>query len=327
VLHDHDWTARGRRRAAPAVGAAVAALAAWLSLMPAAHADETPAPATSTPAAGVVADPVIAQRGDIKLTASQVRDMIRLAEPEQRHLLETNSTALQQAVRDRMIKLLLLHEAQTQQWDKREEVAYRAELARQDVIVSSWVASQVAEDPNFPTEDQIKATYDANKGKIMIPRQYHVAQIFLGVPPEANKQADDDAQRRLADLRQQVLKQHADFAVLAKRFSDDKASGVNGGDLGWVREDALMPQIRTIVQTQAEGSLAEPVRGPTGWHLIKLVAVKPASAATLAEAREALVRAMRQERQAEGQRSYLAGLIKQQPIEMNEIELSKLSAK
>ncbi len=61
--------------------------------------------------------------------------------------------------------------------------------------------------------------------------------------------------------------------------------------------------------------------------MIKLLGSKPATQATLAEARDTLVKAMRQERLVEGQRNYLANMLKQEPIQVNEIELSKLSAK
>jgi peptidylprolyl isomerase len=290
---------------------------------------EAVAPATGGTAASSAAasDPVVAQRGDVKITASQVRDMVRFADAEQRHQLETNPDALLQMVRDRLLKEALLREAETHQWDQREDVKYRVELAREDAIAGNWIATQVSGDPNFPTDEQVQAAYEANKSKLMVPRQYHLAQIFLAVPQGAPKQTEDDDQHRLADLRQQVTKQHADFAALAKRYSDEKASGNNGGDLGWVREDALVPPVRGAVQAMAEGALSDPVRSPNGWHLIKLIGVKPAAPATLAESRDALVRAMRQERLVEGQRNYLANMIKQQPVEVNEIELSKFNTK
>ena len=137
-----------------------------------------------------------------------------------------------------------------------------------------------------------------------------------------------DAEKNLdRDLVHALLKQHADFAALAKRYSDEKSTAVNGGELGWVREDALVPQIRTVVQGMADGALSDPVRSPAGWHLVKLLGVKQPAQATLAEARETLVRAMRQERLAEAQRSYLANMLKQVPIEVNEIEMSKFSTK
>lgn len=340
-----DWIVRHRRRAASAVLVA-AALACGVALA-VARADETPAakppaasPAPPAPAQATQApatqaqathapagDTIVAQRGDIRITAAQVRDMIRYADPEQRHLLETNPQALLTAVRDRLLKLVLLHEAEAVGWQKHDDVAYRAELAREDAIAASWIAAQVAPAPDFPSEDQIKAAYEANKSKLMVPRQYHIAQIYLAVPQGASKQADEDAQHRIADLRQQIVKQHGDFAVLAKRFSDEKATAVNGGELGWVREDALVPQIRAAVQALSEGGVSEPIRSPTGWHLIKLLGVKQPTQATLAESREALVNALRQERLLQGQRSYLGTLLQVQQMQVNEVELSKFAVK
>ena len=330
--------------------AAAAVLALWLPLASPLRADDAPPPATTTPPAATTTpaapttptapaaagsadaapangDPVVAQRGEDRMTASQVRDMIRFADPEQRTLWQTNPGALLQAVRDRLLKVGLLQEAETHAWEKHEDVAYKAKLAAEDAIEASWISAQVAGDPSFPSDAQVQAAYDANKTKLTLPRQYRVAQIFLSVPQGSPKQADDEAQHKLADLRQQLLKQHADFAALAKRYSDEKSTAVNGGELGWVREDALVPQIRTVVQGMADGALSDPVRSPAGWHLVKLLGVKQPAQATLAEARETLVRAMRQERLAEAQRSYLANMLKQVPIEVNEIEMSKFSTK
>ena len=321
-----------RRRGGWRVALVAAACAAWLLGPTATRADETTPPAApAAPAAGAKTaagdDPVVAERGDVKLRVSDVRQMIRYADPEQRHLMQTHPQVLMQQVRDRLLKLSLLEEARASGWDKREDVAYKVKLAEQETIESTWIAAQVAGDPSFPTDAQVQAAYEANKSKLLVPRQYHLAQIFLALPANASKQADEAAQRKLADLRQQVLKQHADFASLAKRYSEEKQTAVNGGDLGWVREEALVPSIRLAVQGLAEGAVSEPIRSPVGWHLVKLIGVKQPKQATLAEARDTLVKAMRQERLVEGQRNYLANMLKQQPIEVNEIELSKFESK
>jgi peptidylprolyl isomerase len=311
MVRDHDDRIGLRRRAPVGLMAAIGLLLAGAARAedaaapaPATTTTPTPTPATTAPAPA--ADPVVAQRGDISLTASQLRDLIRFSTPEQRQLLQTNPTALQQAVRDRLLKLALLAQA---------------------AIASSWIEAQVPDDPDFPNDAQVQAAYDANKTKFVVPRQFHVAQIFLALPPGAGKAAEDEALRKLNDLRQQVTRQHADFAALAKRYSDEKESSVNGGDLGWVRGDSLVPPIRVVVQGLTEGAVSDPVRGPNGWHLLKLVGIKPPTVATLPEVRETLVKLMRQERQVEAQRLYLANMLKTKPVELNEIELSKFITK
>ena len=292
----------------------VVALAATLLAAPVVRADDA-------------ADPVVARRGDVTMTAGQVRQLTQMADPELRKQMEHDPAVLAQKVRERLLQLVILHEAQSHQWDQRPEVQFRADLARQNAIVDSYVASQVPNEPDFPTEDQVKAAYEANKSKLMVPRQYHLAQIFIAAPLSGGVQSDADGLHRINDLRQQIVKAHADFAALAKKSSDDKVSAGNGGDLGWVREDTVIPAIHTAVVGLAEGAVSDPVRSPEGWHLLKLIATRAAAPATLADAHDTLVRALRQERVAQSQRAYVGGLLKDDPIQVNEIEIGKLTGK
>lgn len=283
---------------------------------------------TGAPAqADDAADPVVAQRGSIVLTASQIKQLVRLAEPETRQRLEHDPALLAQKVRERMLQLVLLNEAKNQKWDQRPDVVVRAELARQNAIIESFAAAQVPDDPAFPTDDQLQKAYDANKSKLIIPRQYHLAQIFIAAPPSSGVQGDADGLRRINEIKTQLTKQHADFAALAKKLSEDAASSGNGGDLGWIREDGVIPPIRAAVTGLAEGAISDPVRSQEGWHLVKLIGTKPAAPATLAESRETLTRALKQERSALLQRNYITGLIQGEPIQVNEIEIGKLIAK
>lgn len=272
-------------------------------------------------------DPVVAQRGAVTLTASQVRQMIQMADPEVRAQLEREPNLLVQRVRERLMQLVVLDRARDAQWDLKPEVAYRAEMARQGAIVESYVAAQAPIEPGFPTDQQVAAAYETNKARMQIPKQFHLAQILIAVPPGASASVDADAKKRAVDLRRQIVDQHADFAVLAKKLSDDKGSGANGGELGWLREDALIPPIRLTLATLAQGTVSEPLRTPDGWHLLKLIATKPAGTATLAEAHDTIVRLLRQERAVQNQRHYIAELLQIEPIKLDQVELWKQTAR
>jgi len=272
-------------------------------------------------------DPVVAQRGTVTLKASDVRELIAMADADTRRLIEHDPAALAQKLRDRLLQLSVLEDAKAHQWDQRPEVAYRAEMAREGAIEESYVAAQVPADPAFPNDQQIQAAYEANKAKLMVPRQFHVAQIFVAAPQNGSTTADADTLHKAADLRQQVVKGHADFAALAKSRSDEAASAANGGDLGWLREDGLIPAIRAALAGLSEGGVSDPVRGPQGWHVLKLLGTRPAGPSSLTDSRDALVRAMRQEHMLEAQRGYLTSLLQQVPIQVNEIELGKFATK
>ncbi len=273
------------------------------------------------------ADPVVAQRGAITITASQVRQLIQLADPDTRQRMEREPAFLAQKVRERLLQLLLLNEAKAQKWDQKPDIQARLEQVRQAAIIETFVAAQVPADPAFPTEEQLQKAYDGNKAKLMVPRQYHLAQIFIAAPVTGGVQGDADALRRVNDARNQIVKQKADFGAVAKKLSEDKASAINGGELGWVREDAVLAPVRAVVTGMAEGTVSDPIRSAEGWHLVKLLGTKPAAPATFAEARETLVRALRQERMVQGQRAYVASVMQGEAIQVNEIELGKVVPK
>ncbi len=295
-------------------GAVAAAFAVVVLAAPVARAADAP-------------DPVVGQRGPITLTASQVKQLMDMADPDVRRQMQADPNVLAQKVRERVLQLVLLNEAIAHKWDQRPEVAFRAQLAAQNAIVESYVAGQVMDDLAFPSDEQLQAAYEANKSKLLLPRQYHLAQIFIAAPLSSGVQGDADGLRRINDLRNQIVKQKGDFAVIAKKSSEDKNSAAKGGELGWLREDVVIPPIRTAVAGMAEGAVSDPIRSNEGWHLVKLLGTRPAAPATFAEAREALIRGMRKERVAQNQRTFVGSLLHDEPIQVNEIELGKLIGK
>lgn len=300
-----------RKRRSAGRGLAIAAVI--LLLGSAARADDAP-------------DPVVAQRGAVTLTASQVRQMLAAADPETRQQLQRDPRLLLERVRERLVQLVLLDRARAEKWDERPDVAYRAELAKEGAVVESYLAAQVPLPAGFPSEQEIATAYDANKSKLMLPRRYHLAQILIATPQNASTKVDTDAQKRAADLRKQIVEGHKDFAAIAKQSSDDKTSAANGGDLGWAREDILLPALRQPLAGLAQGAVSEPVRTPDGWHIVKVIGIKPAGVATLQEAHDTLVRALRQERTVQMQRQYVAGMLQQDPIRIDQVELWKQTA-
>ena len=95
--------------------------------------------------------------------------------------------------------------------------------------------------------------------------------------------------------------------------------------MGWLTEKQLVPAVRDAVSGLLEGALTEPVCVENGCHVVKLLATRPAGPVPLAEVHDALVRALRQQKQAELERAYTSGLLAKQPVAIDEIQLSRMA--
>lgn len=88
--------------------------------------------------------------------------------------------------------------------------------------------------------------------------------------------SDDEARRRLNELRERILKGE-DFATLARTYSDDKGSAERGGDLGWARPGMMVEAFEQVMNSTAPGQLSEPFRSPFGWHILQVIERRDAS--------------------------------------------------
>jgi len=82
--------------------------------------------------------------------------------------------------------------------------------------------------------------------------------------------SDQDAERRLTGYRDQVRAKTADFAELAKKYSED-GSAPNGGELGWMGPGDLVPEFEQAMNRLQIGEVSNPVKTEFGWHLIQVL--------------------------------------------------------
>ena len=69
----------------------------------------------------------------------------------------------------------------------------------------------------------------------------------------------------------QQLDDGADFAELAIEHSQDPASALNGGDLGWATPDAFVGQFAEVMDGLAVGGLSTPFVTQFGWHIVEVM--------------------------------------------------------
>lgn len=106
--------------------------------------------------------------------------------------------------------------------------------------------------------------------------QYQARHILIRTGDGATT-TDTAAKTRLDTLRAR-LAGGADFAALAREFSEDEGSKANGGDLGWFGRDDFGPDFGGQVAALADGGVSEPFRTQAGWHIVQRVGSRQAEA-------------------------------------------------
>jgi peptidyl-prolyl cis-trans isomerase SurA len=109
--------------------------------------------------------------------------------------------------------------------------------------------------------------------------QLHLGYILISVPDGATPDQIETAKKKAEDTRQQI-DGGMDFAAAAIRYSD-APNALEGGDLGWRNADELPPAFVDATDAMQEGQVSAPLRGPNGFHIIKLLGKKSDNAAQL----------------------------------------------
>ena len=81
-------------------------------------------------------------------------------------------------------------------------------------------------------------------------------------------------EQALAEKVYQEAKKGASFDQLAYKYSEDEGTKNNGGDLGYVKADSLLPEMQKAVQNMSAGDIKGPIKTKLGYHVIKLDAFR-----------------------------------------------------
>lgn len=84
-----------------------------------------------------------------------------------------------------------------------------------------------------------------------------------------NPQNPDEAEQ-LADSLMNLLKNGADFAELARQYSEDPGSAINGGELGWFRQGQMVQPFNDACFFGKKGDIVK-VETNFGWHIIHII--------------------------------------------------------
>lgn len=147
------------------------------------------------------------------------------------------------------------------------------EWMREDLrsqILAERMQSQIINEVIIRPEEVVEFFESIPKDSLpLLNAEVELAEIVL--KPEASQESKDRSYELLLNIRSQILNDSADFAELAKKYSDDLGSGAKGGELGWTKRGAFVPQFEAVAYTLENGEISELVESEYGYHLIQLI--------------------------------------------------------
>ncbi len=133
-----------------------------------------------------------------------------------------------------------------------DEVKARIAAAEKQIVIQEFLKQKAKE---LVTDKELKAAYDERTKSP--EEEIHARHILV----KTEEEAKDIAKK---------LKNGGDFEKIAKEKSEDKASGANGGDLGWFTADKMVPEFSRVAFSLKKGEISQPVKTDFGWHVIQV---------------------------------------------------------
>jgi peptidyl-prolyl cis-trans isomerase SurA len=135
------------------------------------------------------------------------------------------------------------------------------------------VMVQKLQEKNFAgieaSRNDVQEFYNKYKDSIgVIPDKVKLSHIFR------NPRSSNEQKKKYYDITAAMLdslKNGADFSILAKRYSQDPASAVLGGDLGFVKKGVFYPEFEAAAFALNPGQTSGVIETQAGYHIIQLL--------------------------------------------------------
>lgn len=136
-----------------------------------------------------------------------------------------------------------------------------------DTEVSSMSVGDVTRPVRTPPGFILLKVLDKRGGDTQVRDEVHVRHILI---KPSQIRSEEESRRLIQRLRDRIQAGER-FADLAKDFSEDPGSALNGGDLNWIDPGSLVPEFREVMANTASGQLSEPFKTPYGWHILEML--------------------------------------------------------
>jgi parvulin-like peptidyl-prolyl isomerase len=188
---------------------------------------------------------------------------------------------------------------------ERPEVALAIEIAREGIL--SDAARKHFLQSMTVSDQELRELYQKDKAQSEEVRIRHILIRTENAPLKSGAAGhpalpEPEARKKLQDVRERILA-GADFAQMAKQYSEDTATAASGGDMGVIQRDKVVPPIVNAASSLEPGRVSDIILTPSGLEIIQ---VENRRTKSFEEVRPALETQLRQSKAAEIVRHLMA---------------------
>ncbi|MGC2719970.1 MAG: peptidylprolyl isomerase [Candidatus Acidiferrales bacterium] len=181
---------------------------------------------------------------------------------------------------------------------------YKTQI-RNNLLTQEVIRKEVGQRINIGN-DEVKKYYDAHPSEFTRPEQVVLSEIFLSTEGKSPEEIAA-VQRKADDLRDRVVK-GADFAEIAKRYSEGSTAKDQAGELGTFGKGELAPQLESVVFKLDKGQMTDVIQTKTGFEILKVDAHYQAGLQPMDKVENEIMNKIYMEKMTPAMRDYLGEL-------------------
>ena len=260
---------------------------------------------------------ILAKVGPYTLTLEEFNQQVNSLPPQMK-VAVLHNPKLKKMFLDRWVQLTLLGmKAREMGLDKDPDVKRRISNLENTLLAQELYRRKIKGQGSGISDKEIEAYYRAHKSEFSSPEMVRARHILIRVKDSKSKKEWADARKKAMEIKAKLDK-GADFAEMARKYSQDPGSRERGGDLGYFSRGKMIKPFEEAAFSLKKGEISGPVKTPFGYHLIELEDRKPASVKGLDQVKEQVRQKLLKEKEQEALQEMIARLRKQYKVEVNE---------
>lgn len=261
-------------------------------------------------------DPVVGRIGEIELHQSEILASFGTMGSVDKEALARDTATLNKLVRSMLVQRVILKEALEKKWEEEPGTVALLKSTREAAIADSYLKALNRPPESYPSEAELKIAYENGRAALTVPRSFRLAQIFLA------EEAGSD--KKLKTVQQRLKENPASFGKVAVEMSEEKESASRDGEIGWLNEQQIQPEILAQLPQLKVNAISAPLRLKDGWHFLKVLDVREPFTPIFDQVRVQLAQRMRTEKSSASMQAYVSEVLQNHPVAINEVALSKL---